>query len=105
MLVERGLPPEIAGDILALTLGVIRGFATRRFINDDPAKREHLKRVWTQMIEAFLFSKLSPGQLEIIYSPNYFAANAAEALEGPLVALVQASPMGVRQRTRTKEQL
>jgi len=105
VLVERGLPPEIAGDILALTLGVIRGFATRRFIDDDPARREHLKRVWTEMVEAFLFSKLSPEQLEIIYSPNYFAANAAEALEGPLVALVQASPMGVRQRTRTKEQL
>lgn len=105
VLVERGLPPDIAEDILALTFGVIRGFATRRFIDDDALKREHLKRVWMEMVEAFLFSKLSPEQLEIIYSPNYSAAIGAEVLEGPLLALVQASPMGGRQRTRTKEQL
>jgi len=53
----------------------------------------------------YLFSKLSADQLEIIYSPNYSAAIGAEVLEGPLLALVQASPMGSRQRTRTKEQL
>src|SRR5882757_5906484 len=32
----QGLPPDIASDILALTLSIVRGFAMRRFIEDDP---------------------------------------------------------------------
>jgi len=58
MLEKQGLPPELAGDILALTLSLVRGFAMRRFIEDDPARRAHLVKVWRDMIRAYLGARL-----------------------------------------------
>ena len=58
MLERQGLSPEIASDILALTLSMVRGFAMRRFIEDDPARRAHLVKVWRDMIRAYLGARL-----------------------------------------------
>ncbi len=58
MLEKQGLPPELAGDILALTLSLVRGFAMRRFIEDDPTRRAHLVKVWRDMIRAYLGARL-----------------------------------------------
>ena len=67
MLEKQGLPFEIAGDILALTLSVVRGFAMRRFIEDDPARRAHLVNVWRDMIRAYLGTRLDEKQLAGIF--------------------------------------
>ena len=63
----QGLPPDIASDILALTLSIVRGFAMRRFIEDDPARRTHLVRVWRDMIRAYLGAQLDEKQLAEIF--------------------------------------
>ena len=62
MLERQGLSPEIASDILALTLSMVRGFAMRRFIEDDPARRAHLVKVWRDMIRAYLGARLDEKQ-------------------------------------------
>jgi AcrR family transcriptional regulator len=58
MLEGQGLSLEIADDILALTLSMVRGFAMRRFIEDDPARRAHLVKVWRDMIRAYLATRI-----------------------------------------------
>src|SRR5882757_3823975 len=67
MLERQGLPPEIAGDVLALTLSLVRGFAMRRFIEDDPARRAHLVNVWRDMIRAYLGARLDEKQFAGIF--------------------------------------
>jgi AcrR family transcriptional regulator len=67
-LCERGVPPEIASDVLALTLSIVRGFAMRRFLEDDPARRATLLRTWNDMICAYLMSRLNGAQITKIYS-------------------------------------
>src|SRR6202022_1313602 len=62
-----GLPPDIAGDILALTVSIGRGFAMRRFIEDDPARRTHLVKVWRDMIRAYLGTRLDERQFAGIF--------------------------------------
>jgi AcrR family transcriptional regulator len=74
----QGLPPDIAGDILALTLSIVRGFAMRRFIEDDPARRTHLVRVWRDMIRAYLGAQLDKEQLARIF-PESIAGDRASA--------------------------
>src|SRR5882762_727145 len=64
---DQGLPPDIAGDILALTLSLVRGFAMRRFIEDDPARRAHLVKVWRDMIRAYLGTRLDEKQFAGIF--------------------------------------
>jgi len=64
----QGLPPDIASDILALTLSIVRGFAMRRFIEDDPARRAHLVRVWRDMIRAYLGAQLDEKQIAGIFA-------------------------------------
>ncbi|MBR1252298.1 TetR/AcrR family transcriptional regulator [Bradyrhizobium sp. AUGA SZCCT0240] len=98
----RGLPGEMAGDILALTLGIIRGFVMRRLIEDDPAKREHLIRVWADMVKAYLSSRLDADQLERIYSTSR-AAEDLESRPAPIVRLRRVSSGAVRRRKKTKE--
>jgi AcrR family transcriptional regulator len=69
----QGLPPDIAGDILALTLSIVRGFAMRRFIEDDPARRAHLVRVWRDMVRAYLSAQLDGEQLAGIFADSIAA--------------------------------
>src|SRR5216683_2286388 len=67
MLEKQGLPPEIAGDVLALTLSMVRGFAMRRFIEDDAGRRAHLVKVWRDMIRAYLGTRLDERQFTGIF--------------------------------------
>ena len=67
MLEKQGLPPDLAGDVLALTLSLVRGFAMRRFIEDDPARRAHLVKVWRDMIRAYLGARLDEKQFAGIF--------------------------------------
>jgi AcrR family transcriptional regulator len=67
-LCKRGLPADIADDVLALTLSIVRGFAMRRFLEDDPARRASLIGTWNDMIRAYLVSRLDASQLDKIYS-------------------------------------
>jgi AcrR family transcriptional regulator len=79
MLEKQGLPPEIAGDILALTLSMVRGFAMRRFIEDDPARRTHLVKVWRDMIRAYLGSQLDEKQFAGIFAEPVITDRPAAA--------------------------
>ena len=67
MLEKQGLPPDLAGDVLALTLSLVRGFAMRRFIEDDPARRAHLVKIWRDMIRAYLGARLDEKQFAGIF--------------------------------------
>jgi 2,3-dihydroxy-p-cumate/2,3-dihydroxybenzoate 3,4-dioxygenase len=93
---ERGLPRDMAGDILALTLGMIRGFVMRRFIDDDPARREHLVGVWADMVKAYLSSRLSADQLERVYS--WAPAVGAEEGTSQAAPIVRLRRTGARPR-------
>lgn len=99
----RGLPSDMASDILALTLGIIRGFVMRRLIEDDPAKRERLIRVWADMIKAYLSERLDAGQLEKIYSPTSRVDEDLGSRGTPIVRLPRAPSGGPRRRKKTKE--
>jgi AcrR family transcriptional regulator len=103
VLEERGLPSETASDVLALTLGIIRGFVMRRLIEDDPARREHLIRIWADMIKAYLSSRLDADQLRRLYSTTRRADEAAETASNPVVGLRETPSMGPRQWKKTKE--
>lgn len=67
MLEKQGLPPDLADDVLALTLSLVRGLAMRRFIEDDPARRAHLVKIWRDMIRAYLGARLDERQLAGIF--------------------------------------
>jgi AcrR family transcriptional regulator len=101
-LVERGLPRELASDILALTLGIIRGFVMRRFIDDDFARREHLIRVWVDMVKAYLSVRLSGDQLARIFPP----ADAPGIEDGGarIASIVHLPRMGAPRRKNSEEQ-
>ncbi|MGE3302263.1 MAG: TetR/AcrR family transcriptional regulator [Hyphomonadaceae bacterium] len=57
-LAQAGLPKALAGDILGLTLGVVRGFAVRKLILDEPVRRQQLLRVWREMAREYLRARL-----------------------------------------------
>jgi AcrR family transcriptional regulator len=63
---SQGLPADFANDLLNLTLNTVRGFALRRFIEDDPRQRTHLTQVWQKMIRAYLQAQLDPAVLACV---------------------------------------
>jgi AcrR family transcriptional regulator len=101
----QGLPPDIASDILALTLSIVRGFAMRRFIEDDPARRAHLVRVWRDMIRAYLVAQLDEKQIAGIFvepiADDRLPA-AAAAIASPLPPFVSLSGKPAR-NTRARK--
>ena len=48
---KSGIAPAIAGDVLALTLSLVRGFAVRTLIDPDPTQAERLFKLWRAIIE------------------------------------------------------
>ena len=56
-LAASNVPPAVAADIVALTLGVVRGMALRTLWDNDPKWFEHLFELWRQMIKVFLESR------------------------------------------------
>jgi AcrR family transcriptional regulator len=57
-----GLPMRVAGDVVALTFSIVRGFAIRRMIVDDRAEFERLIGVWRQMVRQHVSKYLEPHQ-------------------------------------------
>ena len=45
-----GLPARVAGDVVALTFSIVRGFAIRQLIVDDSAEFERLIGTWRKMV-------------------------------------------------------
>jgi len=99
----RGLPSELAGDILALTLSIVRGFVMRRLIDDDPARREHLIRLWGDMIKSHLSARLTPEQLARINSKDNRSGERLDARDPPVVPFRRAEATRARQRKKIKE--
>jgi AcrR family transcriptional regulator len=103
MLEKQGLPSEIAGDILALTLSMVRGFAMRRFIEDDPARRTHLVKVWRDMIRAYLGSRLDEKQFAGIFVEPVIADRpAAAAATAPTTAWLPLKGASEKSRPRKR---
>jgi AcrR family transcriptional regulator len=53
-LAAAGVPAAVAADIVALTLGVVRGMALRTLWDNDPRWFEQLFGLWRRMIRSFL---------------------------------------------------
>lgn len=49
-----GVPGPLAADLVALTLGVVRGMAIRTLWDNDPQWFDRLFGVWSEMIKVFL---------------------------------------------------
>jgi AcrR family transcriptional regulator len=102
MLEKQGLPPEIAGDILALTLSMVRGFAMRRFIEDDPARRAHLVKVWRDMIRAYLGARLDEKQFAGIFVEPVMGDRPAATATVTVAAWLPRGGASEKPRTRKR---
>ena len=49
-LISSGVPEQLAKDVLALTLSVVRGFSVRMLIENDPEHFSRLLEVWRKII-------------------------------------------------------
>jgi AcrR family transcriptional regulator len=52
VLIDRGWPEQHAEDVIALTTGLVRGFAVRRMIRPDRGQYDRLIARWTEMVYA-----------------------------------------------------
>ena len=57
-LVSSGIPQQLASDVLALTLSVVRGFAVRMLIEKDPEQFARLLGAWRNIIRQHLEASL-----------------------------------------------
>jgi AcrR family transcriptional regulator len=62
-LAASGVPPSVAADLVALTLGVVRGMALRTLWDNDPKWFEHLFTLWRGMIKVYLEAEHKRGRL------------------------------------------
>jgi AcrR family transcriptional regulator len=62
-LVEAGLPEAIAGQLLALTLHIVRGAVIRRLWDDNPRQLEALFGMWREMIRLYLAAHVPTAKL------------------------------------------
>ncbi len=62
-LAASGVPSPVAADIVALTLGVVRGMALRTLWDNDPKWFDQLFTLWRQMIKVFLEADHKRGRL------------------------------------------
>lgn len=53
-LVDSGVPPGIADDLLWLTLSIVRGLAVRRLWQHDPPRFRRLLLLWRRMVASHL---------------------------------------------------
>jgi AcrR family transcriptional regulator len=56
---EAGLPKELASDVVALTLSVVRGFGVRSLVRDDPKRFKQLLGLWQRIIEDHIASAMN----------------------------------------------
>jgi AcrR family transcriptional regulator len=57
-LMSAGLPKQLAGDVLALTMSVVRGFSVRMLIENDPDQFTRLLKVWRDIIRQHVASSI-----------------------------------------------
>jgi AcrR family transcriptional regulator len=50
ILISSGIPRQLAGDVLALTLSVVRGFSVRMLMEKDTRKFPRLLSVWRKIV-------------------------------------------------------
>jgi len=53
-LVSSGIPKQLAGDILSLTLSVVRGFSVRTLLENDPEQFTRLMDVWRTIVGQYI---------------------------------------------------
>ena len=59
-LIEAGVPPAIAEDLLWLTISIVRGLAVRRLWQHDAPRFNRLFKLWRQMVAQYLASLGTP---------------------------------------------
>lgn len=57
-LVSSGIPKQLASDVLALTLSVVRGFSVRMLIEKDPEQFARLLGVWRNIIRQHIANSI-----------------------------------------------
>ncbi|MEQ8500934.1 MAG: TetR/AcrR family transcriptional regulator [Sneathiellaceae bacterium] len=60
VLMRAGIPPQMADDILWLTLSIVRGLAVRMLWQDEPERFERLFRIWREMATEYIAARLPP---------------------------------------------
>lgn len=61
-LAASGVPASLAADVVALTLGVVRGMSLRTLWDNDPKWFEQLFGLWRQMIRVYLEAEQKRGR-------------------------------------------
>lgn len=59
-LIEAGVPPEVAEDLLWLTISIVRGLAVRRLWQHDAARFNRLFKLWREMVAEYLKALAPP---------------------------------------------
>jgi hypothetical protein len=57
-LMSLGIPKQLASDVLALTLSVVRGFSVRMLIEKDPEQFARLLNVWRDIIRQHIAASI-----------------------------------------------
>jgi AcrR family transcriptional regulator len=57
-LISTGIPEQLAKDVLALTLSVVRGFSVRMLIEHDPERFSRLLEVWRKIVRQHIEDSL-----------------------------------------------
>lgn len=57
-LISSGIPEQLAKDVLALTLSVVRGFSVRMLIEKDPEHFSRLLDLWRKIIREYIVGSL-----------------------------------------------
>ena len=57
-LVSSGIPQQLASDVLALTLSVVRGFSVRMLLEKDPERFARLLGIWRNIIRQHIVASL-----------------------------------------------
>ncbi|MBR0795309.1 TetR/AcrR family transcriptional regulator [Bradyrhizobium jicamae] len=58
-LISSGLPRQLAGDVLALTLSVVRGFSVRTLLENDPEQFSRLMSLWRTIVGEYIAASIS----------------------------------------------
>lgn len=67
---RHGVPDNTASGVLNLTLNIVRGFALRRFMDDNPKQRAELTELWQDMVRCYLEKNLSSHDFAAVYPPT-----------------------------------
>jgi AcrR family transcriptional regulator len=58
-LISSGIPKQLASDVLALTLSVVRGFSVRTLLENDPEQFTRLMNVWRTIVGQHIAASIS----------------------------------------------